>query len=552
MISQLQEPLIDKRKALEIARHYLPIYKAHASFHEFVKQAWMQVEGPTVPFVDGWHIGAICEHLEACYRREIRNLIINVPPRCGKSILVSVMFPAWVWIQNPCEKFLYASYGQDLSTRDSRRCRALINSPWYRERWGHLFELLRDQNTKKRFDNNKKGYRIATSTGGSATGEGGNFRIWDDANNAKDGESKVKRNATNDWHPQVWSSRHIDIATDVDIGIAQRMHENDLSGFLLNNDDEGLITHLMLPMEFEVGRRSKTIILPSTNGKVWEDPRKEEGELLWPERLGPTEVKNMKKEMVTAYRIAGQLQQRPAPSGGQIIKRSWFKMWKDDKPPVPFLVVQSWDTALEVNDRRDGCYSACTTWGVFKDKNRVNNIILLSLWRGMVEYPELRNTAIRLYRDYRNTSNKIVDVGGSYVPDIVLVEAKANGSSLIQDLCRAGINAFRFNPGRYGDKMQRVELSTYMIEGGRVWIPGKPPDYNSYRRFGEELIQMCEVFPAADARDVVDTMSQCILRLRDDGYLTHVTDHEYDSDDSYLNMSMYGPDMSRVKRRSVS
>ena len=529
---------------LELAKAWLPILKAQASFHEFAKQAWTQIEGPTTPFVDGWHIQAICEHLEACYRREIKNIIINIPPRCCKSSLIAVMFPAWVWLHGPEEKFLFASYAQSLSTRDSVKCRRLISSPWYQQRWGNLYSLVGDQNTKIRFENDKNGYRISTSTGGSSTGEGGSILVWDDANNAKDGESKVKREGTNDWYSQVWSTRLNDVSTGVNIGVAQRMHENDLSGFLMSSDDTNRIVKLILPMEFEGKRRSKTVILPSTNKQPWQDPRTKEGELLWPEKIGAKELVELKKGLATSYRIAGQLQQRPSPDSGGLIKKEWFRMWKKERPPAVSQVIQSWDTALEANELE--CYSACTTWGLFKDElTGANNLILLGLWRGRVQYPELRKMAIRLYKDYRDDGQIKIIPDEKHIPDIVIVEAKASGASLVHDLSRAGINVFRFNPTRYGDKIQRVQLATYMIEGGRVWIPARPPDFIVPRRFGHTLIELCAIFPNSDSRDVVDTMTQAILRLRDSGYLTHTSDDYDGAAQGVPNHPFYGPDRER-------
>jgi len=543
--------LNSKRKMIDqdeiyLAKHYLSILKAQASLHEFAKQSWAQIEGPTTPFVDGWHIEAICEHLEACYRREIKSIIINIPPRCCKSSLIAVMFPAWVWLQNPAEKFLFASYAQPLSTRDSVKCRRLISSPWYQERWGHLYSLTGDQNTKIRFENDHNGYRISTSTGGSSTGEGGSILVWDDANNAKHGESKVKREGTNDWFSQVWSTRLNDLSTGVNIGVAQRIHENDLSGFLMSQDDTGRIVRLILPMEYESKRKSKTVILPSSNGKPWEDPRSKDGELLWPNKIGSKELIDLKKGLGTSYRIAGQLQQRPSPDSGGLIKKGWFKLWKQDYTPALTLVLQSWDTALEAGEM--DAYSACTTWGLFKEKpNGPNNMILLGLWRGRVEYPDLRRMAIRLWKDYRDDGRTPVIPDGTHVPNVVLVEAKASGHSIASDLARAGITVSRFNPTKHGDKIERVKRSTYLIEAGRVWVPARPPEFMTPRDFGRELIDLCAIFPNSDARDVVDTMTQAILRLRSDGYLEHVSDYKDDlgSTSSAPNHPFYGPDRER-------
>lgn len=176
------------------------------SLYEFFKQAWPIMEGDK-EFIDGWHIQTICEHLEAVSNREIRNLLINIPPRCSKSSLVSIAFPAWRWIHKSSEQFLYASYALSLALRDSVKCRRLILSPWYQERWGNIFKLVGDQNTKGRFDNTGTGYRLATSSGSAATGEGGSMLITDDPNNALDGESEVQRERKIDWWTGVWSTR---------------------------------------------------------------------------------------------------------------------------------------------------------------------------------------------------------------------------------------------------------------------------------------------------------------------------------------------------------
>lgn len=154
-------------------------YAAEFSLYQFIKQAWKSIEGDVL-FIDNWHIQAICEHLEACYRREIKNLLINIPPRSSKSSLISIALPAWVWLHNPQEKFMFASYAHSLSMEHSLKCRRLIESNWYQQNWSNKFSLTKDQNAKKFFENNKKGYRISTSVGASATGSGANWLICDD------------------------------------------------------------------------------------------------------------------------------------------------------------------------------------------------------------------------------------------------------------------------------------------------------------------------------------------------------------------------------------
>src|SRR5580658_950840 len=191
---------------------------------EFVRQAWHVIE-PSTPFVPSWHIDAIVEHLEAVTRGQIRNLLMNVPPRHMKSLLVAVFWAAWEWIRWPERRWLYSSYGAQLSIRDSIKCRRLIESPWYQQRWGDRFALTSDQNTKGRFDNDRSGYRLATSVGGAATGEGGDRIICDDPHNVQEAESDSIRTATLDWWDVVMSTRTNDPKTTAKVVVMQRCHQ---------------------------------------------------------------------------------------------------------------------------------------------------------------------------------------------------------------------------------------------------------------------------------------------------------------------------------------
>ncbi len=491
---------------------------AEISLYEFLKQAWPWIEGNT-PFVEGWHLKVICEHLEAVADRRIKNLLINMPPRCSKSTLVSIAFPAWQWLHNPSERFLFASYSFSLASRDSQKCRALIQSPWFQKNWGHRFKLSKDQNTKKRFDNTAMGYRIATSSGSGITGEGGSMLITDDPNNAADGESDVHRANRLEWWNIVWSTRLNDRNNDCRIVVQQRVHEGDISGNILNHDESKEWTCLILPMEFELARRSKTIILPSTNGKIWQDPRTKEGELLWPEKFDAAAIKSLKNDLGSEYRVAGQLQQRPSPAAGGILKKNWFCWWKFDHLPKIEFVLQSWDTALNGNEM--SAFSACTTWGVFYDQYNIENIILLSVWRGRVEYPDLRERAKRLFYDYRDTGT-LMPTGNPRPVDMCLVEAKATGDPLINDLNRSGIIAIPFMPK--GDKIARVRFITPLIEGGRVWLMAKGPSYDRLVPFADEFLESAAKFPNADSRDLVDTMTQALTKLRDAQFILNPRD----------------------------
>lgn len=174
-----ESDLLILQESLLTVKSQILSQKAELSLHEFTRQAWPYMEGQT-PFIDSWHIHAISLHLEACYYRTIKNLLINIPPRSSKTSLISVAFPAWVWIHNPEEKFMYASYANSLAVEHSLKCKRLIESPWYQENWGHIYQLSRDQKTKSFFDNDKTGYRNSTSVGASATGKGASILVCDD------------------------------------------------------------------------------------------------------------------------------------------------------------------------------------------------------------------------------------------------------------------------------------------------------------------------------------------------------------------------------------
>ncbi len=510
------------------------IYAAEDSFYEFAKQAWPIVSG-NKPFYDGWYLQAICEHLQAVNRRQIKNLLVNMPPRHLKSSLISVMWIAWTWIATPNEQFMCSSYSSAISNRDSRYCRRLIESNWYQERWGHIFKLDKDQNTKHRFDNSKQGYRIATSTGGSSTGDGGSVLICDDGNNAKDVESDAQRDNTLDWWDNVWSTRLNNINTDCMVNVQQRLHEKDITGHILSNDLDGDWVQLILPLEFEKARRSKTIILPSSGGKVWQDPRTKEGEILCPSYITSKGLDRLKKNLKTETRIAGQLQQRPRAAEGDLIRRGWFQWWKHESPPPVIQTIQSWDTALSTN--KSACYSACTTWGLFYDEKDHINLILLSAYRGQVGYPELRAIAKRLFFDYRDDGNSVIKPDGHHQPDYVLVESKSSGISLLQDFSAAGITAFGFNPDKYGDKTARVQIITHLLEAGRVWVAAKPPNYTQLFGTADQFVESCVSFPAE--RDYVDSMVQVLLRLQASRWLRNPDDDQTEDTSKYLNKQIY-------------
>src|SRR5262245_5883031 len=391
---------------------------------EFVRQAWPIVE-PSTSFVPGWHIDAIIEHLEAVTRGQIRNLLINVPPRHMKSLLVSVFWPAWEWIRFPQRRWLYSSYAASLGIRDSVNCRRLIESPWYQRRWGRVFKLNSDQNTKGRFDNNRTGYRLTTSVGGAVTGEGGDMIVLADPHNVQEAESDPVRRGTLEWYDVVMSTRVNDPRTASKVVVMQRCHQQDLSGHLL---EQGGWEHLCLPAEYEG--------TPCVTSIGWSDPRIQHGELLWPERFGAAEIESLKRSL-GSYGAAGQLQQRPSPAGGGIFKRHWFRYWQPRGANLPPVMVrmpdgavtsivaielprrvdeqlQSWDCAFKDAETSD--YVVGQAWG------RTGSIYLLGdQIRGRMDFPATMNAVRELSKRFPGAVTK-------------LIEDKANGSAVIQML----------------------------------------------------------------------------------------------------------------------
>lgn len=490
--------------------------------HSFARAAWPYMEGGH-EFVDGWHIGAISEHLEAVVNGQIKYLLINMPPRSMKSTLVGVAFPAWTWIEHPELQFFYTTYAQHLTIRDSVACRRLIESAWYQLRWGHVFQLAKDVNTKLKFENDKNGMRLCSSVAGSNTGDGSDIQVADDPNNIFHGDSEVIREGTNTWWDQVMSSRYNDPKKFARIVVQQRTHEQDVSGHVLAQSHPEIV-HLCLPMEFEISRKSITVPLKSTLNKPWEDPRTIEGELLWEKRLGIPELNRLKANLKSSYAIAGQLQQRPSPEGGGMIQKDWFKWWKQSHPPKIDFLIQSWDTAM--SDEESADYSACTTWGVFQDDNQISNVILLSMWRDRLEFPALRKMFSRLRDNYHDNDFDNPKRGKTAEPDLILVESKMSGLSLVQEIRRMGVFVTPFDPDKYGDKFKRVRLITHLLEGGRVWVPAKPPLYDCLRPTADLFVEECGAFPKKGTRDVVDTMTQVLLYLRTRGWVDHPDDEK--------------------------
>jgi hypothetical protein len=505
---------------------------AESSLYEFYKQALPVIDGSGY-FSDEWFMRVIAEHLENVYYRKITKLLINVPPRLGKTSLISIAFPVWVWIHNPNEKFLCSSITSDLSLDIADKSRMLLMSDWFKSRWGDRFKLRADQNAKGYFVNDKNGYRYSTSVTSAVIGRGGNILICDDPN-AVGGESEVIRDATNRWWSLKWFNRIIlsDISPTCRVLVQQRGDELDVSGNIIANDINNEWVKLILPLEFEKDYVIPTSYLPDfvddtllpDYKSIWQDIRTEEGELLT-ERMNLMEVEQLKKEL-GSYDYAAIYQQRPAPLEGGIIKKHWFRVYKSRQLPRFEYIVQSWDTALTA--KQNSAYSACTTWGIFRDAKDNTNVMLLSCWRDRLEYPELRERVKRLSVNYMDTSNVPIKYNPFYNPDMIVIEAKASGDPLIADLNRAGVYAEPFVPNQHGDKLQRVRLITPLIEGGMVWLPidvENSIDIYEPASFAKDFVNEVAYFPNPRSLDYVDTMTQALIVLRNLGKLMNPGDY---------------------------
>lgn len=324
------------------------------SLREYTRAAWPILE-PGHRYVPNWHLDAISEHLEAVTRGDIRRLLINIPPRCMKSLSVSVFWMTWEWTSLPSTQWLFLTWHVDLCSRDSVRCRRLILHPWYQERWGHLYQLSPDQRTKVNFDNSRRGARIAKTMSGSR-GQGGDRIVIDDPHNTEQAESEIQRNSVlRDWNEEI-STRHNDPLTGATVVMMQRLHQLDLTGEILSTMEPGEWEHLMLPMRYDPTRRCVTVL-----GEP--DPRTEQGEPLWPARFPPDSVEFRATERkLGPYGVAGQWQQSPTAREGGQFSRAWFRLDLEELPRgTQAIWVRHWDLA---GTHKGGAYTCGLLMGL--------------------------------------------------------------------------------------------------------------------------------------------------------------------------------------------
>lgn len=507
----------------------------------FYKRSWAVLD--PARYVHNWHVDAISDHLMAVTDGSIKKLLINVPFRVGKTLLSSVSYNAWTWAQGtkgpragPQVRFLCLSYASTLSHESATTCRRLIGSAWYQDRWGDRVKISPVQDNKEKFDTLAMGSRISVGFDGGTLGRGGDIKIIDDPHKVKEVESDDVRLGTIRTYDEGLSSRFTDPETAAEIIIMQRLHGDDLSGHVLEKYTGHV--HLMLPMEYEPTRHCHTVL-------GWDDPRglgadgallpglgedgkliagsplaAREGVLLWPKRFTREVVENLKTSL-GPYGSAGQLQQSPTPRGGGIILAEWWQLWEGDGYPDFSRVFVSVDTASTEKEQNDE--AAITAWGVWHLDNGQPQLMLLDAWEGRLEFHKL--------------VTKVADICKRRGADVCLVEGKANGIDVINELRRLygrrEWSTIQIDPK--GDKVARLTAVQAQFSGefrldaatgkgnwvgGIVWAPD--------RDFAQMTIDRVAGFPKGRKKGIVDTVSQAVKWARDGGLILTIEEHAED------------------------
>jgi len=424
---------------------------------------------PQTEFSPNWHIEVIAAKLMAVRQGKIRRLIINLPPRSLKSLLASVAFPAWCLGHDPSAQLLCVSYAQDLTDKHARDCRGIMMSAWYRRILPT--RLAPHRQAVQEFITTDHGYRIACSNGGALTGRGADIIIIDDPLKPEEALSEAQRNATNEWYDHTLYSRLNDKRHGAIVIIMQRLHEDDLIGHVLAQEQWEVLSFPAIA-EADEEHQIETI---------WGVRcfRRRQGEAMHPDRE-PLETLARIRGTIGEYHFAGQYQQSPAPLGGGLVKAEWFRRYRNSELPERFeRIVQSWDTANKATELSD--FSVCTTWGV-----KGKDLYLLAVFRRRLEYPALKRAVREQQAQFCATE--------------VLIEDKASGTQLIQELILEGCHGVtRYEPTT--EKIMRLHAQTAIIENGFVHIPETAP-------WLAEYLHEMTVFPKGKYDDQVDSTAQ--------------------------------------------
>lgn len=441
------------------------------SLIDFVRQGWKVLE-PGTPYKHGWHLDAMAEHLEAITHGQITRLLMNVPPGTMKSMMCSVFWPAWEWTKMPHLRFIGASHEQNLAVRDNVKMRRLVSSEWYQERWPT--PLMGDQNQKVYYENEDTGFRQACAVR-SMTGRRGDRVVWDDPHNVEGALSDKDRATDIRVFKETLTTRLNNPEKSAILIVMQRLHEGDVAGEILSGDYG--YEHLCLPMEYEPERKCITSI-------GFEDPRTEEGELLFPERF-PAEVVERDKKAMGSHAVAGQFQQRPAPRAGSMFE--WENLKIVRSAPKLKAVIRYWDKA---GTEGGGAWTAGVKMGLGVDDNYYILDVQRGQWKASTREPVIKQTA---------------DLDGSSV-DIWIEQEPGSGGkesaeSTIKNLAGYNIKAERPT----GDKAVRAEPFSVQVEAGNVYLVEGS--------WNKDYLDEIKLFPHGKFKDQVDASSGAFNKL---------------------------------------
>jgi predicted phage terminase large subunit-like protein len=458
-------------KAGLLAKEKRGIEKAQSDFMTFVKRVWPE-------FIEGGHHKKIAEKFNDIANGKIKRLIINMPPRHTKSEFASFLLPAWMIGRQPKLKIIQTTHTTELAVRFGRKSKTLMDMPEYKEIF--LTRLREDSQAAGKWETEQGGEYYAAGVGSAITGRGADLLIIDDPHSEQDAMNNDALERAYEWYTS--GPRQRLQPGGAIVLVMTRWNTKDLTGSLLRATGDIKADKWEL-IEFPA-------ILPS-------------GKPVWPEFWKLEELEGVKSS-ISLQKWNAQWMQNPTSEEGAIIKREWWQKW--DKETIPPLqhVIQSYDTAFLKKETAD--YSAITTWGVFqRNEDSGPQLILLDAIKDRFEFPELRRVAYQQYQYWQ--------------PETVLVEAKASGLPLTYELRKMGIPVINYTPSRGNDKHSRVNSVAPLFEAGQIWAP-------TDKDFAQEVIEECAAFPYGDHDDLVDSMTQAVMRFRQGGFIDHPEDYK--------------------------
>ena len=470
-------PADEQEKLMPLAQAYqesLTRETGQTDFMSFVQTMWPN-------FIHGQHHALMAQKFEEIASGKIKRLIINMPPRHTKSEFASYLLPAWYLGKFPHKKIIQCSNTAELAVGFGRKVRNLVDGDSYAKVFPNV-ALRSDSKAAGRWSTNANGEYFAIGVGGTVTGKGADLLIIDDPHSEQEAALAASDPSVFDKVYEWYTS-----------GPRQRLQPGGSIVVVMTRwskrDLTGKICQAMVDRD---GDEWEIISLPAI--KKNEKP-------LWPEFWSYAELDKLRIELPLS-KWQAQYQQDPTSEEGAIVKREWWRVWDQERPPACDYIIQSWDTAFTKSERAD--YSACTTWGVFylnEDKNDAN-VILLDAFKERMEFPTLKQRAYDMYKDWE--------------PDSFIVEAKASGAPLIFELRRMGIPVQEFTPTRGNDKISRVNSVSDLFASGKIWCPRK--------RWAEEVVEELAAFPNSDHDDLVDSTTQALLRFRRGGFISLQSD----------------------------